>query len=478
MMATSETATARDVRIYVAFSSSGLFGSTQTYPLHHPDQQVLGNEEILREVRRRCEGVEFVGGPGVEEAEATLANVQRDLQDLDGLLYFGALSDQLMEIGLPTVAVYPLWGQWQFPFDSYTGHRVLTACLPVIPDASEATFSSRLDTIAQKVRSLQAVARMKGLKVLIVTDKPVLGQYEPTGLQLEAEGWDEYERRYLENLREMGADLIARPQEEMLSKMEAVDEAQAREVARGWIKEAAGIRGTNEAEIEKSARLYLAMKAMLDEYDADAITTEGYGVFMGYEGGPIPSQGLPSSQFCTDGVVATSETLVDSLITQQLGLFVTGSTGFNGDYIVDEDNHKAYIGHCECPFNPYGDERRVPYAIRNLPQWPMDEQNKGGACAQVFLPAGETVTVAKISVHDKKLSLFTGYTVDGEKLFPGWYDILCRTKLAVDSDASKLLESLDWRTFGNHRVAFYGDYRDQFKELATLLGYQVVEKDR
>jgi hypothetical protein len=477
-MAARPTSAARDVRIYVAFPSSGLFGSTQTYPLHHPDQTVLGNDEILRAIEARCDGVEFVGQTAVEQLPTTLANVEQEVGRLDGLLYFGAPTDQLIRIGLPIIAVHPLWGQWQYPYDSYQGQRVLTACLPVIPDASEAVFESRLDRIAQHVRMLQAVAWTNGLKVLIVTDKPVLGQYEPTALQLEAEGWDEYEERYLTNLGELGLEVVARPQDEMLAKMEAIAEAQAQEVARAWIEGAAGIRGTNESEIRKSARLYLAMKEMLDEYAADAITTEGYGVFMSYPDGPIPSQGMPSSQLCTEGIVATSETLVDSLVTQQLGLFATGSTGFNGDYVIDEGNAKAYVGHCECPFNPYGDSRRVPYAIRNLPQWSVDEQEKGGACAQVLLPAGETVTVAKISVHDKRLSLFTGQTVDGEKLFPGWYDILCRTKLAIDTDAERLLRNLDWRAFGNHRVAFYGDHRQRFKDLATLIGYQVVEKDR
>ncbi len=477
-MSTKRSAVSREVRIYVAFSSSGLSGSSQTYSLHHPDRKVLTNQEILGEIQGRCEGVEFVGQAEVEDAAQTVANVRREQEDLDGVVYFGALPGGLTELGLPTIAVHPLWGQWQYPFNSYAGRRVLTAILPVIPDASEATFSLRLDRIAERIRLLQAVARIKGLKVLIVTDKPILGQYEPTAQQIEGEGWEKYERRYIEHLGELGAELVARPQKEMVSKMEAIDGAAASAVARGWIEEAAGIKGTNETEIEKSARLYLVMKEMLEEYAADAITTEGYGVFMGYEGGPIPSQGLPSSQFCTDGVVATSETLVDSLVTQQLGLLVTGSTGFNGDYVIDVDNNKAYVGHCECPFNPYGDERRVPYAIRNLPQWSVSEQEKGGACAQVFLPAGETVTLVKVSVHDKKLSLSTGHTVEGEKLFPGWYDILCRTKLAIETDARKLLDNVDWRTFGVHRVAFYGDHRERFKDLAALLGYEVIEKDR
>ena len=180
---------------------------------------------------------------------------------------------------------------------------------------------------------------------------------------------------------------------------------------------------------------------------------------------------------CTEGVIATSETLVDSLITQQVGLWVTGSAGFNGDYIIDVENNKAYIGHCESPLNPYGDERRAPYVIRNLPQWPIDEQEIGGACVQVKLPEDEPVTVVKVSVHDKKMAMFRGQTVNGEALFPGWDEILCRTKVAIDVDAKQLFEHLDWWAFDVHRVVFYGDHRQTFADLAKLLGYDLVVED-
>ena len=204
-----------------------------------------------------------------------------------------------------------------------------------------------------------------------------------------------YEEIYLRNLKDtFGTELVAIPQQEMVDKMNEADEGEAGKVARRWIEEAEGMKGTTEAEVLKSAKLYLAMKELMEEHHCQAITTEGYGVFEEYSGGPIPSQGLPSSQFYTDGVVATSETLIDSLITQQLGLPLTGSPGFNGDYLIDPFNGVAIIGHCECPFNPWGDDRRAPYVIRNLPRW---EKNEGGACVQVNLPIGETVTVAKIS---------------------------------------------------------------------------------
>ena len=78
----------------------------------------------------------------------------------------------------------------------------------------------------------------------------------------------------------------------------------------------------------------------------------------------------------------------------------------------------------------------------------------------------------------RAVRIFTGHTVPGESLFPGWEDILCRNKLAIKTDARTLFESVDWDTFGNHRVAFYGDYRQEFKDLAKLIGFEAVEKDR
>jgi hypothetical protein len=321
---------------------------------------------------------------------------------------------------------------------------------------------------------MRAIALMKGLRVLVVTDLPVLGSFEPSASQFETTR-EEYEATYLRNLREVfGAEFVNVSEDERLKVMNKIGN-EAETVAQKWIAECDGIKGTNEREILKSARLYLALKQLMEEYNCQAVATEDYGIPTNDEEGFMPSQGLPSSQFCTDGIVATSETLMDSLLTQQLGLFITGSTGTNGDYIIDPPTNTAILGHCEGPFNPYGDERRVPYVIRNRPQVDF---NVGGACVQVKLPPNETVTVAKLGLYRKKLSIFTGQTVVGDTLFPGWDDLLCRNKLAIRTDAQKLFENVDWPTFGWHKVAFYGDYRQQFKDLAKLIGFEVVEDDR
>ena len=476
----------KNTRIYTVFSSSGLMPECRIYPIYHPDERIIPNEEILSELKKRCKGVEFVtpdnitahynqwvrsGGEFATEVAADIRKQQKD-KGVDGILFFGNPSDKIVSMRLPVVAVYPLWGQWMFPFNAYKGKKVLTSCLPVIYDRDRSIYSSRLDDIAEKIRMIQAISKMKGRRMLLITDNPVLGAYEP---ELYQTGPDrkKYERVYLDNLEKtFGSELVTMPQDELIKEINKIKEKEAKKVAGKWIREAEGIRGTNEVEIVKSAKVYLAMKELKEKYNAQAISAEGYCHFAA---AGIPSLGLASTQFFTDGIIATSETLVDSMITQHLGLYITGRMSFQGDYLIDSLTGIVIIGHCEGPLNPYGDDRKVPYVIRNLP---LHEENKGGACVQINYPVGETVTLAKISMHGGKIAVFTGKTVSGEDLFKGWDDLLCRTKLAIKTNAKALLEDFDPQKFGNHRVVFFGDHRQKFKDLATLIGFEVVEEDK
>lgn len=466
-------------------------------------QRVMSNAEMLDAVAQVCEGITFERVDLVDEAQldaisrshygltpeerdnrsdvfrtareraaAVVAKTEAAPGDVAGVLVFGAPWDALIATELPVVAVFPMWGTWMadFDFQSYRHKRVVTSCLPVVGDVSAVTFDARIRDIVTKLRTIQTVAEMKSLRILDVTDRPVLGSYE--------RGWGDptvYEATFLENVRRVfGAEIVTIPQAELFDALWAAEEAEAQQVAQRWLKEAAGIKGTVEAEVVKSARVYLALQALMAKYDCGAVTTEGYGVFADYARGAIPSQALASSQFYTDGVTATSECLLNSLFTQHLGLHILGRPGFNGDYIIDPFNHIAVVGHCEGAFNPYGDDRRSPYTIRNLPRW---QKNEGGACVQIDYPVGETVTLAKLSMVERKLALSTGRTVSGRALFADWDDLACRTKIAVETDTQALLDNLDWKTFGTHRVVFFGDFRQAFKDVARLIGFEVVEEN-
>ena len=130
----------RKTKIYVVFTSTGL-DHRGSWDASDIERKVLKNEEILSELEKRCEGVEFVGkvniikeeekelisrshyGMTEEERkriseiyeeyrrryESAIKNVRSLREELDGILVFGHPSEELISIGLPIIAVFPLW---------------------------------------------------------------------------------------------------------------------------------------------------------------------------------------------------------------------------------------------------------------------------------------------------------------------------------------------------------------------------------
>jgi hypothetical protein len=472
------------MKIHVAFFSDGHPVGFEAYKAYHPHVPIPDNQAVLQAIKGRAEGIEFSGTTNPVEVSSVLRDIDKTRPDLDGLLIFtgpyGAVPDELIELGVPIVAVNrSLTGCSTETFHPFKDKPVLTSVLPAHRDKVPAVYARRIEDIADKLKTLGAMARMKGGRILVVTDAPPLGAFEPQKHQFESDR-KEYEETYVANLKHVfDAELVTIPQETLFAKIKSANEGRATQIADKWLSEAIGIRGTNRSEVINSARLYLAMKDLMATHGCEAITTEGFGwPPLGWKKAAernIPSQGIATSQLLTDGVPAASETLIDCLITQQLALYMTGSGGLLGDYNIDPLNSTAIVCHCEGTFKPYADDRHSPYVLRNLPFF---EENTGGACAEVHYPIGEAVTLAKISMYKRQLSLSTGETVSGEELFPYWNDILGRNKIAVRTDAKTLFENVDWKTFGHHRAAFFGDYRQQFKDLAKLIGFEVVEKDR
>ena len=82
------------------------------------------------------------------------------------------------------------------------------------------------------------------------------------------------------------------------------------------------------------------------------------------------------------------------------------------------------------------------------------------------------MTPVKLHPVERKLALHKGTVVGNVHT-----DRACRTKIAVEvPDAKAILEG--WNVecnFGWHRVSFYGDWEEEFRDLATLYGMDVIE---
>ena len=91
---------------------------------------------------------------------------------------------------------------------------------------------------------------------------------------------------------------------------------------------------------------------------------------------------------------------------------------------------------------------------------------------QVTARAGLPMTTVKLHPVERKLALHKGMVIGNVDA-----DWACRTKIAVEvPDAKALLNG--WNAvcnFGWHRVSFYGVLEEDFRDLATLYGLDVVE---
>ena len=67
-----------------------------------------------------------------------------------------------------------------------------------------------------------------------------------------------------------GLRTVSKPVEELLPLYEKADRDEARQVADRWIKEAEQVIEPTRETIEKAARVYLAMRTLMKQHNADA----------------------------------------------------------------------------------------------------------------------------------------------------------------------------------------------------------------
>lgn len=80
------------------------------------------------------------------------------------------------------------------------------------------------------------------------------------------------------------------------------------------------------------------------------------------------------------------------------------------------------VQHCEGPWNPWGDNRRVPYILTDHRERRIRDRSATGvgAASWILYPGGEPVTLWQVDVQHKEILLHTGTSVpmlSGEKRY-------------------------------------------------------------
>ena len=445
------------VKIYVVY-----LGTSGAWPKPEFDapaeiRQIFA--PCLDAIGKKLGDVEFLGGDLIintpDATNQLLPKITEQKADAILVIHlaFGSSAPfaLLASTGLP-VAIYsqPFSGHdWMYvPAMQRGGMRI------IMSPSSDTKEMERL------VGLLRVPVRMKNSKMVMVGN-PGCAAGTPAGCD------------YAKVKEKFGTEVIQVTPQEFVEVHQTISNADAvAEAEDYWIKQAKEIREPSREEIIKSCKTYFAMKKLMKEHKAIALTMKCLG------GIPIDTLGYPClgfSRILDDGAVGACEADMDSTLTMMMFLYATGLPGFITDPLMDLSKNAAIHAHCVSPTKMDGPQsQRLPFAIRT------HRDDNLGASLKVFMgrDTNREVTWAKLANNDTML-VSTGI-IRGDFEFD---DRGCRTQVVTEvtsSSARELFEKWGGNVLGNdmmtllHRVLYYGNHMDNFRDLSHLMGLKFM----
>ena len=313
--------------------------------------------------------------------------------------------------------------------------------------------SSDYDELERALRLLRVIPMMRQTRILL---------FPPARGTQPACSPDEVKKR-------LGADVVAYEQQDMDALIEGADADAVQAEIEAWTKGAKAILEPTKEDIEKAARVSVALDRLIEQEQADGLAI---GTCMGWLPRGFPCLGF--ARLRDRGIPAACEGDMDSLLTMLLFQYAIDRPGFQGNATFDTARNALWTAHCTAPLKMDGvDGEEAPYLLRG-----HSEVGGSGCVPEVQYRLGEVVTRTKLVNLDTILAS-TGTIIDvPEKAVHG-----CRTQIVTEvRDAAKMaagwsgaLETEDAMTL-LHRVVFYGDHMASVRHLANLMGMSVFEE--
>ncbi|MCL2118325.1 MAG: hypothetical protein FWH27_07870 [Planctomycetaceae bacterium] len=263
----------------------------------------------------------------------------------------------------------------------------------------------------------------------------------------------------------LGIEIVRLRFAELNDLWEKADKDQAMEIVQRWQKTAEDVIDVPGETLEKSARMYLAMKQCLKNHDACAITINCLGGFYGKHIFAYPCLGF--HELLNEGLVGACECDTISTITMIVMTALTkGRPGYISDPVMDIATKQIIYAHCVASNKVFGQSGHSnPFTIMT------HSEDRQGASLRSTLPVGYMTTSLEMHPARKQILFHQGKSVANIV-----DDRACRTKIAVVpvGDFEKLYR--EWDQWSWHRVTYYGDLKEPVFALADALGWEVVEE--
>ncbi|MHC4628333.1 MAG: hypothetical protein ACYTDV_15255, partial [Planctomycetota bacterium] len=313
------------------------------------DLEPVSNAAIVRRLQKECDGVEFVVRDFTQGAAMqSVLNEIRDLKKLhyDGVIIVGWPRDyELLRSGLPTINVMVVNDFMNIPYPLYKSNRIVDAFLDPWRFSADPAVSERMfrDLVA-KVKLIKALKRMKHERILTVTDSAYVNVTYGDVLRNMPADYNEkilgaIEETFGVKVTKIGTKEVAA--DEDVQNLWCNESSQANAIAQRWIRNAKKMMNTIESEVVRSAKVYLAMKILMEKYDATAMAFHIRSLIENPRREDYVTPALATSEFQLHNVVAKCQSHLNILLSEMLLQYAYGRPSMLGDYSVDTYNNTS-----------------------------------------------------------------------------------------------------------------------------------------
>jgi L-fucose isomerase-like protein len=221
------------------------------------------------------------------------------------------------------------------------------------------------------------------------------------------------------------------------------DDAAVRHFAEAYLASANACVEPSVEQIEDAYRLYLALKKLMNRYQANALAISCFSLVKQLKVTSCLALSLLNDE---PGVVAACEGDIDAAVSMVVGKAVSGLPVFMGNPVYHIDNTLDIV-HCTAPRRLGGDQV-AKITVRS-------HHETGLSMAQrIELPAIGKATLFRIGNEFSEATLFTADFIDNPD------EDTCRTqfRFRIDSTERRIEQSL-----GCHHMVLFGDYEQQIR---------------
>jgi len=250
--------------------------------------------------------------------------------------------------------------------------------------------------------------------------------------------------------RKFGLDVLHIDSSTIFQEIAKVEDSRALEICGLWRNKYFIEEDVDESDLLIAAKIYLALKKLIEEHDLDAISVKCQYEFS-KELGFVPC--VPLSILAEEGVVCSCEGDIPLTITMMLLHYLTDQPIFYGD-IVDIREDRVYLS--SCGFAPLSLASSFTMGIGKHKEF------FEGLRSGIVLKRGK-VTLARIgySRGEYEMHVALGEVIDTDLrqgLFPA-------AEIELHGDIKLFIEEIK----SQHYALAYGDLREYLREICNLL---------